>query len=601
MRHAALFLTLIVSVLVCGRPAIASRDYPRPLKLEELTAEQQELIRKVMSLATVVAEERITYHFGKPAPCEKLLQSGTYTGEVFEKYSRLSERGGAVAGHGIYIAGNPYSSVEYFNGGGLQVVLAPGTKMIDLTDSLTQKRMRELGVTRSDIYNLPLDAVVRYQDRSDWFVVKGATGVRFEPIDFSRMSDASFSRFMEGARYTLRGDQVAPDLQASILARVNSPSPDRGRVAVSWFFLESSTNLERFGELAPETRRDALEYLRSTGKLTDFFKNFPSNLSSPNRAAAVRSAFEYLDTIGLDREACLSAYLLGTSYRSRERFLELPSQFRPVVLRRALEDDSVDALIDILRTHSFSEKSEAEVLNQAKAALKGDLAARFSSGAAPNRSDISALLLLAQVDGGKWVRDWELQAWVDALTPEQRGMLEIRLAAQLSRAERGTGFGLAPTKSEFLTLGRLLAALNPPGAEGRSPAATSVSKALAERYLAWLKEKYDVKKPALPRLSKTALGESCRTAMSRTLSGLMTLGVPMAVGVGVSSGFSYLEASRKAEVRQALQSLCEGEGGSYLRPSDTGPGGCRCRAGSDITWTWDSLGKRDPQSRICGP
>jgi hypothetical protein len=198
MRHAALFLTLIVSVLVCGRQAIASRDYPRPLKLEELSTEQQELMRKAMTLAKPLAEERITYHFGKPASCEKLVQSGTYTGDVYAKYSRLSQKGGAVAGHGVYIAGNPHSSITYFAGGGVQVVLAPGTPVIDVTDSDVQRRMGELGLTNGDIYNLPLDAVVRYSEGSDWYVVKGATGVRFEPIDFARMSEADFSRFMEG-------------------------------------------------------------------------------------------------------------------------------------------------------------------------------------------------------------------------------------------------------------------------------------------------------------------------------------------------------------------------------------------------------------------
>jgi hypothetical protein len=75
----------------------------------------------------------------------------------------------------------------------------------------------------------------------------------------------------------------------------------------------------------------------------------------------------------------------------------------------------------------------------------------------------------------------------------------------------------------------------------------------------------------------------------------------MVAAVGANIGISYWDASRKAEARQAIQSLCEGEGGTYLTSADGGPGGCRCSVGREITWDWDSLGKRDPQARICAP
>ena len=602
MRRLLLILSLFTSLFVPGLQSLASKDYPRPLKLEELTTEQQELMRKAMSLATPLTEERITYHYGKPAPCEKLVQSGTYTGEVYAKYSRLSEKGGAVAGHGVYIAGNPHSSITYFAGGGVQVVLAPGTPVIDVTDSGVQRRMHELGLTNSDIYNLPLDAVVRYSEGSDWFVVKGATGVRFEPIDFSRMSDADFSRFMEGIRFSIAVDEVPQDLRASILARLNVPSPDRGKHAARWFFSDSSTNLERFGELSAEARRDALDWLRAQGKLANFFEEFPFDLSDANYASAASAAFDYLDGLGAEKSQVLSAYLLRYPHRSRDRFLGLPPKLRPLAVRSALEKGSIDVLQDMLKTRSYTKASEAQILNEAKALIKADLAASVSSGGVAGPRDGRAILLLASVDEGRWLKDFELQAWVDALSPERRKDLERHLGELMTGIERGAG--ISPSKSDFMPLGRVIAALNSTDGQGRKPSSTAEALALAGRYLDLLEEKYGVKKPALPRLSKTALGESCRTVMSRTLSGLMTLGVPMAVGVGVSSGFSYLEASRKAEVRQALQSLCEGEGGSYLRPSDTGPGGCRCVTGGserDITWTWESLGKRDPQSRICGP
>jgi len=602
MRYAAIF-SLVLSVFGSGSRALADREYAKPPRLEELTPEQQELMRKAMSLAIPLAEERITYHYGKPDPCEKLVASGTYAGEVFDKYSRLSEKGGAVAGHGVYIAGNPLSSISYFSGGGLQVVLGSGTPMIDLTDPEVRRRMLVLGLDRSDIYNLPLDAVVRYNERSDWYVVKGATGVRFEPIDFSKMPDADFSGLLDGIRYQIAFERMSSGVRAGIVARINAPSPKRGKIAARWFFSDSSTSLERFAELAPESRREALDQMRADGRLKSFFGQFPNDFGEPEHAEAVRSAFAYLRTLGPETGDVLAAFLMHHPHRSRERFLALPSGFRSLAIRGSMENGALEALQDMLQTRSYTPESEAAILNEAKALLRGDLAARFSGGAAGAASDVRALLLLATVDQGKWVKDHELQAWVDALSAAERKELETRLAMFFTKIERGAGSGIAPSRSDFLPMGRVVSALNPSAGPGRNPSATSESRALAGRYLDLLGEKYAEKKPVLPRLSKSALEQSCRSALSRTLSGL-AMGGPMIAGVAGSLGISFWDAYRKVEARQALQSLCEGEGGSYLNPSDGGPGGCRCTSGRgsrDITWTWDSIGNRDPQSGICVP
>ena len=82
------------------------------------------------------------YYYGKPEPCDRLNRAGAQTR--------------AIAGHGVYIAGNPSSSLTYFEGGITQVILAHGTPILDLTDPATSRRMYELGIDVTDIYNLPI-------------------------------------------------------------------------------------------------------------------------------------------------------------------------------------------------------------------------------------------------------------------------------------------------------------------------------------------------------------------------------------------------------------------------------------------------------------
>jgi|GEM_PF-1842291 len=668
-------IAFLLAVFVAGAPVFAQRQYATPPRLEELNEEQLELMKKAMSLAMPLSEERITYHYGKPAPCEKLVAAQKYTGELYDKYSRLSERGGAVAGHGVYIAGNPHSSLDFFSGGGLQAVISQGTPMIDLTDPVTQARMNELGLTRSDIYNLPLDAVVRYNAKDDWLVIKGSSGIRFEPIDFSRFDDANLHDFLDAIRNRRAfGSEMSREFRTPLLERINAPSPDRGRIATLWFDSDRRTDLTRFGELSAETRSAALDSMKANGKLADFYGKFPHDLSEPDIAAAARLAYGYLDSLpedekrrqlalilrdryefltrfnllsasarksalnellasgrlesvvadlgyrsreaegvafladlmdflkdgGPEKRRILSAYVMQNSYQARDRFLALAPELRPQALVAALENAPFSLQQDVLKSRYFDPQAEVDILNSFKAEIKAGLAPRFASGAVREPTDVKALLLLSTLDQGKWLRDWELQTWVNALTPGERKSLEGSLGEILREIESGDGSKSALSKGDFSSIGRIISALNGGAAKTRAPSATGEARALKGRYLDLLESKFGVSKPALPALSRSAFADSCRTAMNRTLVGL-GIASPMIVGVGTNVAFHFWNVSRKAEARQAIQSLCEGEGGSYLLSADGGPGGCRCGVGREITWDWDSLGKRDPQARICAP
>ena len=126
-------LLLLYPVFGPGASWAVDRDYARPIQQSELTAQQQEWVRQIESLARPLEAEQVMYRYGRQEPCDQLNQAGEYTGEVFDRYSRISQRRKTIAGHGVYIAGNPVSSVGYYEGGATQVILDRGTPVLDLT------------------------------------------------------------------------------------------------------------------------------------------------------------------------------------------------------------------------------------------------------------------------------------------------------------------------------------------------------------------------------------------------------------------------------------------------------------------------------------
>ena len=164
------------------------RKYASPPRKEELTEAERDLVGRIEALAVPLKEEQVMYHYGSKSACDRLNSGGSYTGELFERYSRIPEGEKSLAGHGVYIARDPLSSLDYFSGGATRVVLSPGTRVLDLSDPRIEDALDAAGIRRADVKNLPLDIVVKYDGMANWSVVKGATGVRFEPMDFESMA-----------------------------------------------------------------------------------------------------------------------------------------------------------------------------------------------------------------------------------------------------------------------------------------------------------------------------------------------------------------------------------------------------------------------------
>ena len=190
-KSAFLALALLsFAVEISAGPALAQvrRRYTSPPAWSELSQAERDLVRKIESMATPVRDQKILYHYGSSESCARINATGTYSGEVHARYSKLPEGEKSLAGHGVYIAGDPLSSLNYFRGGATQVILEPGARVLDLTDPRIEEALEDAGIRRADVLNLPIDAVVRYDSTADWSVIKGATGIRFESFDLDSMA-----------------------------------------------------------------------------------------------------------------------------------------------------------------------------------------------------------------------------------------------------------------------------------------------------------------------------------------------------------------------------------------------------------------------------
>ncbi len=190
VRNSGLFLLGLLVWAGLLEPAYPQvrRKYATPPRVEELSEAERALVAKIEAMAVPLKEEQVMYHYGSKGACDRLNSGGTYTGELFERYSRLPEGEKSLAGHGIYIASDPLSSLDYFSGGATRVHLAPGTRVLDLSNPVIEDSLEMAGIRRADVKNLPLDVVVKYDGMANWSVVKGASGVRFETMDFESMA-----------------------------------------------------------------------------------------------------------------------------------------------------------------------------------------------------------------------------------------------------------------------------------------------------------------------------------------------------------------------------------------------------------------------------
>lgn len=149
----------------------------------------------IMHIARPIPKNWIFYIWGDVKKKNKLVQSGVWSDQDFnsmmESAKQDPKRGigpRSVAGRGIYLSGNPYSSSIfgspiYTNDPALiEVKVDAGVLYLDLTNPEIEKKVNAEGIVKEDLYKLNPPLLIKYDDEKDWWVLKTNRGVHFRPL-----------------------------------------------------------------------------------------------------------------------------------------------------------------------------------------------------------------------------------------------------------------------------------------------------------------------------------------------------------------------------------------------------------------------------------
>ena len=146
---------------------------------ETLTPDQQK-IAFIESLAEPLAEDKTFYRWQSEESMKSLLSAGEFTPDLYARFMSIEgdpER--QRMGKGVYIADNPYSSLNYGDTL-IQVNIAKGQKFLDITNPDIMRQLEAKGITMQNLKELPSSVIISYDN--NFMVIKGREGVTFKPF-----------------------------------------------------------------------------------------------------------------------------------------------------------------------------------------------------------------------------------------------------------------------------------------------------------------------------------------------------------------------------------------------------------------------------------
>ena len=146
---------------------------------EALTPDKQKTAF-IENLAKPLAKDKTFYRWQNEESMNSLLSAGELTPELHARFMSIEgdpER--QRMGKGVYIADNPYSSLNYGDTL-IEVKIAKGHKFLDITNPDIMNQLKEQGITVQNLRELPSSVIISYDN--NFMVIKGREGVTFKPF-----------------------------------------------------------------------------------------------------------------------------------------------------------------------------------------------------------------------------------------------------------------------------------------------------------------------------------------------------------------------------------------------------------------------------------
>ena len=478
-----------------------------PIAREKLTERQIEIVEYIESLTKPLPETQHFYHYGSKPACDALVEQGGYAGKIKARYGSFSQGPQNAAGHGLYVADNIHSSSHYFTGSMIEVVLEKGTKVLDIRNPDVEDGLYKRNISLRELFDLPIDATVKYDDFHSWYVVKGSEGVHFKEFDPTHIPIKKFAE-------DIAARPMEPQTRAFLF--------NRARPYAAYFKATVASMRASDIEFLEFSIKDEAERARLLDAVVESF--------SPRQFDGVLEFLESHD------KGYVAEKLLSENPRRLEMLQRLLTQYKPFrdhdfgdirggyktvaeaksALQLPHSNDLhariLQAIVDHPDTDWMNSKHTAAVsifLENHKDTL-GHVPDRFKINSQMNATEkIQKILFLASIESTSKI---ELERAVSELSATEKRLLKLRLGRTFEELIQVVGTVPAPRSA--MKLGWVVAALDSPDYPNQT------SQALTATYQKMMNTLYPKEDPFLLPSRKIVLFNDCKTAVTSAIQSL---------------------------------------------------------------------------------
>ena len=265
-------------------------------------------------IARPFPKKRVFYRWMDDYRWRALLKTERMTEEVFQSVMEMRDPAKQLAGSGLYVAEDIYSTAPYGEKL-MRVEVAAGYPYIDLSDPKTEQLIKTKIKNAEELYRLNPRVAIMY-NRHNWWVLKAPGDIHFKPFTGEEMELSELeSVFM--IMTELQSNVLIRNIQHSLNFFIDSISEKITDMAKKDFFVFESPLTEKIMELdntvligGPFTKRDIQEYLLEDvlrGHLSShspvqtvregkIFLKHSKYLSSEEREELVRQTLSHIQT-----------------------------------------------------------------------------------------------------------------------------------------------------------------------------------------------------------------------------------------------------------------------------------------------------------------
>ncbi|MBF0300701.1 MAG: hypothetical protein HQK51_18450 [Oligoflexia bacterium] len=221
------FIIMIIIANVFITNNICAREGTDKNQIPAIKSEGEK-IAIIMSLAKKLPSDKIYYNWNDKKRVEERIREKIWSDEEIQKMlekARVDPAKGvgwhSLAGKGIYLAEDPYSSSIYASemfakdGGALfEIKIEKGVPYIDLTDDKTIMELKKRGIEKEDLYKLNPPLLIKYDLVNDWWVIKTNQGVHFRQFSGYNMNADDMDRTIRNIKYRIPHAIFKKELQA---------------------------------------------------------------------------------------------------------------------------------------------------------------------------------------------------------------------------------------------------------------------------------------------------------------------------------------------------------------------------------------------------